>query len=281
MNDAGSTHEGELHAFGLTAPARRAKPKALFRGFVALGLLGLALGLAGCSTPGPSHAYLYSPALGPTIRDINPLDGAESSNVVAFVDGGEQVLGLAYEPYTDHLYIRIFPGNRIRVIDRPAGKVKREIHVPSLPLGGHDFAIRSVDRHFFFTDPTAPALIEVDLAGNLEGYIKLEGLDQPVWGVAHDQVSGELLILASETTDRIRRHGTDGALRSELKLERAVRGLSLAYDPVERLSFASLDDGSAIGVFDDRGRLVRSLPRPDPSRETFIGIGPRSLLRLF
>ena len=241
----------------------------------------MALGLGGCSTPGPSHAYLYSPALGPTIRDINPLDGSESSKVVAFVHGGERALGLAYEPYTDHLFIRIFPGNRIRVIDRPAGKVKREIHVPSLPLGGRDFAIRSIDRHFFFTDPTAPAIIEIDLAGNLEGYIKLEGLEQPVWGVAHDQVSGELLILASETTDRIRRHGTDGALRSELKLERAVRGLSLAYDPVERLCFASLSDGSAIGVFDDRGRLVRSLPRPDPSRETFIAIGPRSLLRLF
>ena len=215
------------------------------------------------------------------MRDINPVNGDERAVIAAFVDRGELVVGLDYEPYTDHLYIRIFPGNRIRVIDRPAGRIKREVAVPSLPLGGRDFAIRSLDRHFFFADPTAPALIEADLRGNLEDYFLLEGLEKPVLGIAHDQVSGELLILAAETTDRVRRHGTDGSFRSELKLEQAVRGLSFAYDPEARRYFASLADGTAIGVFDERGRLLRSLPRPDPSRETFIAVGPRSLLRLF
>lgn len=237
--------------------------------------------LAGCSTPGPGHAYLYSPAIGPTIRDIDPFSGAERAGVPAYVELGEQVLGMAYDPYTDHLFLRLFPGNRIRVIDRPASKIKRSFTAPSLPLGGRDLAIRSRDRHLFFTDPTAPALFETDINGELEAYHRLEGLEAPVWGVAYDPVAEELLVLASETSDRIHRFTHHGRALGQLPLDAPVQGLSLGFDADKRQFFASLADGSAIGVFDSRGRLLRRLPRPAAERETFIDIGPRSLLRLF
>lgn len=283
MNDAGSTHEGDFHTNGLTSPRDGAKRKARNASASLFAGLALGLGLSGCSTPGPAHAYLYTPVGGQstTIRDVDPRDGAEIAQIPAYVETGEQVIGLAYDPYTDHLFIRIFPGNFIRVVDRPAGKVKRVFLARSLPLGGHDLAIRSRDRHLFFTDPTGPALIETDLNGELQNHIRLAGLEKPIWGVAHDMRSDELLVLAAETSDRVLRYSLSGALMSELPLAQPVQGASLAYDSVERLYYASLADGSAIGVFDHKGRLLRRMSRPPAEREVFIDIGPRSLLRLF
>jgi hypothetical protein len=241
----------------------------------------LSLLAAGCSTPGPRHAYLYSPALGPTIRDIDPFTGDETTGVPAYVDHGEHVLGMAYDPFTDHFFIRLFPGNQIRVIDRPAASIKRSFRAPTLPLGGHDLAIRSRDRHLFFTDPTAPAVFETDINGELEHYHKLEGLAAPAWGIAYDSLQDELLILPAQQSDRLIRFSPTGARLGELPLEVPVQGMSLAFDAEAREYFASLADASAIGVFDARGRLLRRLPRPSPERETFIDVGPRSLLRLF
>lgn len=260
-----------------TQVTRRAKTARAFAPFLAL----LALSLGACSTPGPGHAYLYSPGLGPTIRDVDPRSGAERASLRAFVGTGEQVLGMAYDPYTDHLFIRLFPGNRIRVIDRPADAIKRSFIAPAIPMGGHDLAIRSRDRHLFFTDPTAPALFETDINGELEHYHRLESLDAPVWGVAYDPLNEELLVLAHEHSDRIHRFDSKGRLLGEVPLDTPVEGISLGFDADAREYFASLADASAIGVFDYRGRLLRTLPRPAANRETFIDIGPRSLLRLF
>jgi len=260
-----------------SAPGRQAKTS---RAFFPL-LAGLALLFAGCSTPGPRHAYLYSPALGPTIRDVDPITGAETAGVPAYVDHGEHVLGMAYDPYTDHFFIRLFPGNHVRVIDRPAAAIKRSFRAPAIPLGGHDLAIRSRDRHLFFTDPTAPAVFETDINGELEHYHTLEGLAAPAWGVAYDALHNELLVLPAEKSDHVLRFTEEGRFVANLPLETPVQGMSLAFDPEAREYFASLADASAIGVFDHRGRLLRRLPRPSADRETFIDVGPRSLLRLF
>jgi hypothetical protein len=236
---------------------------------------------AACSTPGPGHVYLYSPSLGPTIRDACPHTGEERAGLAAFVGPGEHVLGLAYEPYTDHLFLRIFPGNQIRVIDRPAGAIKREFHVPELALGGRDLAVRSRDRHVFFTDATGPALFQSDRNGALAGYHRLQGLADPVWGLALDPRRGELLVLAHETSDRVHRFDPEGRALGEVLLDLPVRGLSLGFDADAREYFASLADGSAIGVFDEHGRLLRRLPRPAAEHTTLIDIGPRAFLRLF
>lgn len=266
------------HARHETPSRRRAKThRAIFAALATLSLLFA----PGCSTPGQGHAYLYSPALGPTIRDVDPLSGDELAGIPAYVDIGEQVLGMAYDPYTDHLFIRLFPGNHVRVVDRPANAIKRSFRAPTIPLGGHDLAIRSRDRHLFFTDPTAAAVFETDINGELEHYHRLEGLDAPPWGVAYDPVNENLLILAHEKSDRVHRFDQNGRAKGELLLEAPVQGMSLAFDADAREYFASLADGSAIGVFDSRGRLLRRLARPTAERETFIDVGPRSLIRLF
>ena len=215
------------------------------------------------------------------MRDVDPLSGDELAQIPAFVQEGEQVIGLAYDPYTDHLFLRIFPGNRIRVLDRPAAKVKRVFQAPNLPLGGHDLSIRPRDRHLFFSDSTGPALIETDLYGALEGYIRLAGLDRPVSGVAYDSAKDQFIVLPEAAGNRLLRFSLTGSPVGKLRLEQAVQGNSLAYDPVTGSCYASLADGSAIGVFDEKGRLLRTLPRPAAGREVFLDIGPRSLLRLF
>jgi DNA-binding beta-propeller fold protein YncE len=282
MSNTGSTDQRDLHLVELTTTAAGAKRNALLsRRLVAtLATLSL-LFLAACSTPGPGHAYLYSRALGETIRDIDPLTGAERSALLSRVAPGEQVLGITYDPYTDHLFIRLFPGNHVRVVDRPANAIKRSFIAPNLPMGGHDLAIRSRDRHLFYTDPTAPALFETDLNGKLENYLPLEGLTLPPWGVAHDAVRNELLVLPTETSTVVKRFTAAGRAVGEVTLAAPVRGISLAFDADARTYFASLADGSAIGVFDEQGRLLRRLSRPSSDLETFIDVGPRSLLRLF
>lgn len=241
----------------------------------------IALFTTACSTPGPRHAYLYSPALGPTIRDVDPLTGAENAGIPAYVEPGEHVLGMAYDPFTDHFFIRLFPGNHVRVVDRPAAAIKRSFRAPAIPMGGHDLAIRSRDRHLFFTDPSAPAFFETDINGELEHYHRLEGLAAPAWGVAYDSLNNELLVLPNEKSDHVLRFTAEGRFVGRLPLEVSVQGMSLAFDSEAREYFASLADASAIGVFDHRGRLLRRLPRPSADRETFLDIGPRSLLRLF
>jgi hypothetical protein len=277
MNNAGSTHEGDFHAVELNAAPRRAKAKRLAAVLASV----LSLVFSACSTPGPAHGYLYSPTLGNTVRDIDPRTGRELAVASAYVETGERVVGLAYDPYTDHLFLRIFPGNFVRVVDRPANAVKRTFRAPSLPLGGHDFAVRSRDRHFFFSSGNEAALIRTNLDGELRELIPLAGLSAPVWGVAHDAERDELLVLADEVSERVHRFGLDGAARGEVELQNAVLGVSLAYEARTRTYFASLADGSAIGVFDAEGRLLRRLPRPSAEREVFIDIGERSLVRMF
>ena len=79
----------------------------------------------------------------------------------------------------------------------------------------------------------------------------------------------------------VKRFNPAGEALGEVRLAVPVRGVSLAFDTDARTYFASLADGSAIGVFDEQGRLLRRLPRPSGEHETFIDVGPRSLLRLF
>lgn len=127
----------------------------------------------------------------------------------------------------------------------------------------------------------SPALLHTDFDGNPRGVIKLEGLTAPAWGVAHDPATNELLILANQTSDRVHRFSISGQALRETVLALPVQGNSLAYDGETRTYLASLADGSAIGVFDHDGRLLRRLPRPAAEREAFIAVGIRSLVRMF
>ncbi|TAG33272.1 MAG: hypothetical protein EAZ36_00965 [Verrucomicrobia bacterium] len=147
--------------------------------------------------------------------------------------------------------------------------------------GGGDLAIRSRDRNLFFNDPTDAALVETTLFGEFVRKISLAGLTAPAQGVAYDAHRDEFLILPAAAGTRLLRYGLDGRALSALDLEQPVRGDALAYDSVEQSSYATLADGSAIGVFDGHGRLLRCLPLTDPTDTRLFDVGPRSFLRLF
>lgn len=260
---------------GIFRALRKASPS------LAASIAGLLL--AGCSTPGPSHAYVFSPARPESVADIDPVAGAERSSVPAYLGPEENVVAFAYDPYTDHFFFRIFPGNYVRVVDRPARRIKRDFLAEGVSIGGHDFAIRSRDRHFFFSDPLRPALVETNVEGKFVRLVNLTGLTAPVHGVAHDLARDELLILPDATGSRLLRYTPSGELVREIKLAARVDGLSLGYDSDERASFARLSGESAIGAFSDDGTLLRRLPMPAEAvgQKVFIDLGPRSLLRLF
>jgi hypothetical protein len=290
MHDAGPTHEGDFHARALTprhpARATRKRPRALAAG-VALAALALA---AGCRTPGALHAYALANTVPATaaegaatrVLDLDPAAGSILATIPACTAAGEKVVGLAYDPFTDHLYLRLFPGNRVRVIDRPAGAEKREFTFPAPPSAGRDLALRQHDRHLFFTDPSGPSLFETSIYGAIRRRIDLKGLAAPAWGLACDERNDDFLVLPAETGDRVLRFTVHGEPAGEIVLARPVRGLSLGFDSEQRELFARLADASGIGVFAEDGRLLRTLPAPaSATDDVLLDVGPRSFIRLF
>lgn len=231
------------------------------------------LAFAGCATPGPLHLYTASDTRPAAVLDSG---GPAPIDVPTFLADDELVTGLAYDPFTDHLFLRLAPGNLIRVVDRPARAVKRTFTVGSLATtGGGDLAVRPRDGRIFFTDPTGPALILTDRFGNPLGRVALATLTSPPLGVAYDSSRNELLVLTAP--DRVATHRPDGSVISSFTLERPVSTQSLAFDSETQELYAPLAQSTAIGVFNRSGQLLRTLP----TSATFLDLGPRSLLRLF
>jgi DNA-binding beta-propeller fold protein YncE len=243
------------------------------RRLFASSLAAALLALAGCATPGPFHLYTSDSAHPAAIVDSG---GLEPVDVPTFLAPGETLTGLAYDPFTDHLFLRLAPGNLIRVVDRPARAVKRIYPVGTLPnTGGGDLAVRPRDGRIFFTDPAGPALILTDRFGNSLGRITLATLTSPPLGVAYDSLTNRLLVLTSAKT--LTTHRLDGTWISGVRLDRPVSPHSLAFDSETQELYAPLAPPVAIGVFNLSGRLLRTVPTP----ATFLDLGPRSLLRLF
>lgn len=234
--------------------------------------------LSGCSTPGPTHAYLANRIQDPIV-DI--IDGRPEAKVPSYLGSVNELYGLAYDPFTDHLFLRVFPGDFIRVIDRPARKIKRSFFVESLPPGRGDLAIRSVDRHLFFAHPEKPEIVETNLHGKLVRTIVLAGFQGAPAGVAYDQKNDRLLILAGGDLDRVDTYDLQGRRLSGVALDRKVSLASLAYDSAAGLYYAPLADTRIIGVFDLEGRLVRSISTQDDAPHGFVDVGQRSLIRMF
>ena len=239
-----------------------------------------ALGLGGCATPGPLHLYTVSAASPATVSD----SGGDATPT--FLAAGETLLGLAYDPFTDYFFLRLAPGDRFRVVDRPARAVKREFSVPALaaaPLRAGDLAIRPRDGHLFAAHPTAPAVVELNRFGQLVRTLPLATHSVPPSALAFDTVRDHLLALGGDSgpRPRVTTHDPAGAVLSTVVLDRAVTPTSLAYDSVKRELYAPLADEPALGVFDDQGRLLRALPFGTPATAPFLDVGPRSFLRLY
>jgi hypothetical protein len=251
-------------------------------GALAAGWSALVLGtlfLTGCATSGPNHVYLTT-AGSPAVHDLGPPPAA----IAGVITPDEQAVGLAYDFNTDHLFVRVAPAQVIRVIERPSGKVLREM--PLLQelhtTEPADLAIRSADRHLFAVHPDGRSVVELTLSGEFVRRIDLNGLMGPVKGLAYDQHGDQLLVLsATETNAQVGALTATGNVTYYVTLAQAVRPVSLGYDSDARHYFVPLADGHALGEFDSTGTLVKTHPGAGAAAITAIDAGPRSFVRVF
>jgi hypothetical protein len=235
----------------------------------------VAFGGAGCATPGALHVYSLPSAAYETVRDTGP-EG--TVDVPSFIASGETAAGFAYDPFADHIFLRLAPGNRIRVIDRPARAIKREFKLAELPAtGGGDLAIRPRDGHVFAIVPGEMVLVEFTRYGEVVGKIPLEKVADPPRGVAFDAAQNRLLILQGGSSEQISVHAPDGRQLSSIALDRVIAGDCLAFDSEKREFYAPLAGGESVGVFGEDGKFRRELPL----HATLLDVGPRSFLRMF
>lgn len=242
---------------------------------LAAALACAALGGAGCATPGPLHIYSLAATAHESVHDTGP---AGSADVPSFLAPKETITGLAYDPYTDHFFLRLAPGNRIRVIDRPARAIKREFVVAELPktVGG-DLAIRPRDGHVFALVPTAAAVVEFARFGEFVRRFDLTGLTAVPSGIAYDPAHNRLFVLSGRQPALITTHALDGQPLARLALDQPITPASLGYDSEKSEFYVPLDGADRIGVFGSDGHLRTVLTGP----AIFVDVGPRSFVRMF
>ena len=245
---------------------------------LAVALTAATLGMGGCATPGPNHTYVAATGSAPILDLATGTPTIEMPSPLRLAD---DICGIAYDPFTDHLFARISPGNYIRVIDRPARAIKRDFTVEGLPEGQGDLAIRSSDRHLFFVHPAGPVLVESTLFGKHVRDIPLEALQGLPSGVAYDQKRDQFLVLTGGDLAQVTVFSLAGKRLGAVGLDRNVLFTALAFDSVAREIYVPLHDESAIGVFDTKGHLLRTLPVPSTQSRDHVDVGPRSLIRLF
>lgn len=235
--------------------------------------------LSGCATGGQNHVYLTE-ADSLAVHDLGP----PAKTIPGVVAPGEQVLGLAYDFNTDHLFVRVAPAQVIRVIERPSGKVLREMPLASelRTFSSADLAIRSGDRHLFAVHSDGRSVVELTLFGEKIRRIGLTGLAGSIRGLAYDQRGARLLIL-SAAGDRVQVGAVtpDGNVTYHVTLAAAVSPVSLGYDSDARRYFVPLADGVSLGEFDATGNLVMTHSTVGAGPITAIDAGPRSLVRVF
>lgn len=239
-----------------------------------LAALALAtVALAGCATKGPLHIYAL-PAGGE--RAI--VDRGEIATLTqdSFLGPADRVTGFAYDPFTDHFFLRLAPGNAIRVVDRPARKIKREFEIEGADLGGHggDLAVRPRDGHLFLIQPGRAELLQTSRLGKVIRTVSIAGAGSRFDGIAYDAVENHLLLLG-EDRRRVTVHTPEGAFVRELRLAELVAP-GLGFDAEQRELYAPLPAGG-IGVFGTDGRRLRTLDLPG----AFVDVGPRSFVRVF
>lgn len=278
-----------------TPPLTRHRPRETIRNlgrwgrlrliFIVAGLSCVALGGAGCATPGPNHLYVAARG-GEPLRDIGP-QGAPVATVASNTTSAEAILGLAYDFNTDHLFLRLAPGNVIRVVERPSGRKLRDMMLPQVPPGSihvarhptADLAIRPSDRHLFLALPDGRSIAEITLLGERVSVFELKDVPGPIGGLAYDHKNHRLLALLATAPARIGAVSSDGSVTYYVTLSGPVLPISLGYDCAARHYYVPLADGRTVGVFDENGHLVGKSELAAPI--TALDAGPRSFLRVF
>lgn len=275
---AGATpSRGPRHRRALPDPSAGTTPRRpAARRRVAPLLALIALGLGGCATPGPLH--LYSTANGARVVHDVAVQPDVARAAPSFLAPGEQLTGFGYDPFTDHFFLRLAPGNHIRVVDRPGRRIKLEYVVKGVPAdGGGDLAVSPRDGHMYLVDPAGPVIHVVSRWGKLVRSFRLADRTTPAAADAYDIPRRQLLVLDAD--DRtVQRYDLHGKPLASMVLSRHVLP-SLAYDSVRNEIYAPLPGRSAVGVFDARGRLTRTIAIAPGDR--FIDVGPHSFFRMF
>lgn len=227
--------------------------------------------LAGCATSGPNHTYV-SLADQSAIHDVS----ADGRATVPALAAGETAIGLAYDFNTDHLFVRVLPADVIRVIERPSGKVLRE-----MPLTGElratqpgDLAIRSRDRHLFVLRPDGASVAELTVDG---APVRTLPVAPGGTGLAFDQARGQLLVLAN---NRVLAFDESGRASGAVELRAPVSPTSLGFDSAARHFFVPLVEAGQLGEFDEHGTLLQTHAF-GPGAITAIDAGQRSFVRVF
>ena len=241
----------------------------------------LALGLGGCATPGALHFFSATPPAPSFIHDSGA--DAAAADFPSYVAPHETLVGFAYDPFTDHFFLRLAPGDYFRVVDRPGRRIKRGFFIPTLKTtGGADLAIRPRDGHVFAAHPSEAAVVEFTRYGELVRTLPLEGLQGPPAALAFDTDRDRLVVLGGRPAV-VTIHDLAGHRLAILTPEREIAGECLAYDAEKHELYAALAREGPIGIFDETGRLIRTLPwpAPAPGKGPLFDVGPRSFLRLF
>ena len=230
------------------------------------------LSVAGCATRGPLHVYSLAPVGSDHVSDYGE---GRTTEAPSFLGSDEKVTGFAYDPFTDHFFLRLEPGNRIRVVDRPARAIKREFTIEeALPKSGGDLALRPRDGHLFLLDPDA--VMETTRLGKFVRTFSLAGTQGVPIAIAFDMVQDRVLALGADGR-HVTIHDLSGARVGEIVLEQTA-GRSLAFDADAREIYAPLPGRpNEIGVFSEAGRLLRTIPAQGP----LVDVGQRSLIRVF
>lgn len=244
--------------------------------FRALGLGATLVIGGGCATPGPLHVYTLEPTETRPIADYLDRRIAEAPS---FLAANETVSGFAYDPFTDHFFLRLAPGNRVRVIDRPARAIKREFEIEGLgPSSGGDLAVRPRDGHIFLLHDDGRAVAEITRLGKLLRVFPLANAPTVAIALALDVENQRLFGLQADRQE-IGVYDLNGQKTGTLTLERRVAP-SLAFDSAQRRLYAPFaEDQATAGVFDLDGKLQGSLPLS--SSATALDVGSRSLIRVF
>lgn len=232
----------------------------------------------GCATTGPLHLYSISSGTPAVVQDAL---GSVVEDRPSFVGEDEQLAGFGYDPFTDHFFLRLAPGDRIRVVDRPARAIKREFKIEHPAATGEaDLAIKPSNGHVFLIDPKKPRILEITRLGKVVRLIALENSPASLRGIAYDSVRDQLWVAHGTPATQLTRYHLSGRAAQHVVMQRELAG-PLAYDAERRQFYApiAIQSGASgvIGVFDENGALTRTLPLA----ARYIDVGPRSLVRVF
>ena len=165
----------------------------------------------------------------------------------------------------------------MRVVDRPARRLKRELELPG-GTGGGDLAVRPRNGHLFLLTGSAGEVAEHTRLGRPVGHFALEGVGAAPRGLAFDAGRDELVVLAADGRT-VSRHDLAGRRLGELRLAATAVG-PLACDGVTGEFHAVLAEGAGeVGVFGPDGARRGTWSAGGPG--ALIDLGPRSFLRVF